>query len=55
MLSLLMVSIGMVVASIRCERVQLAINILSIAMVVLKLILMRQVHMTYFKYKEQVG
>jgi hypothetical protein len=55
MLSLLMFSTWMVVASVRCERVQVANNMLSVVMVVLQLILMRQVHRTEFKDKEQVG
>jgi ABC-type Na+ efflux pump permease subunit len=55
MLSLLMFSTWMVVASVRCDRVQVANNMLSIVMVVLQLILMRQVHRTKFKDKEQVG
>jgi ABC-type Na+ efflux pump permease subunit len=41
MLSLLMFSTWMVVASVRCERVQVANNMLSIVMVVFQLILMR--------------
>jgi hypothetical protein len=55
MLSLLMFSTWMVVASVRCERVQVANNILSVVMVVLQLIMMRQVHRTEFKDKGQVG
>jgi ABC-type Na+ efflux pump permease subunit len=55
MLSLLMFSTLMVVASVRRERVQVANNMLSDVMVVLQLILMRQVHKTEFKDKEQVG
>jgi hypothetical protein len=55
LLSLLMFSTWMVVASVRCERVQVANNMMSIVMVVLQLILMRQVHRTDFKDKEQVG
>jgi hypothetical protein len=43
------------VASVRCEGVQVANNMLSIVMVVLQFIMMRQVHMTKFKDKEQVG
>jgi hypothetical protein len=45
----------MIVASVRCDRVQVANNMLSIVMVVLQLILMRQVHKTKFKDIEQVG
>jgi hypothetical protein len=55
MLSLLMFSTWMVVASIICHKVQVANNMLSVVMVVLQLILMRQVHRTDFKDKEQVG
>jgi hypothetical protein len=55
MLSLLMFSIWMVVALVRCERVQVANNMLSVVMVVLQLILMRQVHRIEFKDREQVG
>jgi hypothetical protein len=43
------------VALVRCDRVQVANNMLSMVMVVLQLILMRQVHMTYFKDKDKVG
>jgi ABC-type Na+ efflux pump permease subunit len=46
MLSLLMFSTWMVVASVRCGRVQVPNNMLSVLMVVLQLILMRQVHRT---------
>jgi hypothetical protein len=55
MLSLVKLSTWMIVASIRCDRVQVAKNMLSVIMVVLQLILMRQVHRTEFKDKEQVG
>jgi ABC-type Na+ efflux pump permease subunit len=55
MLSLLMFSTWMVVASIRCERVQVANNMMSVVMVVFQLIMMRLVHMTNFKDKGQVG
>jgi hypothetical protein len=55
MLSLLMFSTWMVVSPVRCDRVQVANNMLSLVMVVLQLILMRQVHRTKFKNKEQVG
>ena len=55
MLSLVMLSTWMIVASVRCDRVQVANNMLSIIMVVLHLILMRQVHMIEFKDREQVG
>jgi hypothetical protein len=46
MLSLLMFSTWMVVASVRCGRVQVPDNMLSVVIVVLQLILMRQVHKT---------
>jgi hypothetical protein len=55
MLSLLMFSTWMVVALVRCERVQVDNNMLSIVMVVLQLIMMRHVHRKEFKVKEQVG
>jgi cytosine/uracil/thiamine/allantoin permease len=51
MLSLLMFSTSMVVASVRCERVQVDSNMLSVVMVVFQLILMRQVHKIEFKDK----
>jgi hypothetical protein len=54
-LSLLMFSTWMVVGSVRCEQVQMANNMISIVMVIMQLIMMRQVHMTYFKDKGQVG
>ena len=53
-LSLAMFSTWMIVASVRCNRVQMATNILSVVMIVLQLILMRQVHRTEFKDKGQV-
>jgi hypothetical protein len=53
MLSLVMLSTWMIVASVKCDRVQMANNMLSIIMTVLQLILMRHVHMTYFKDREQ--
>jgi ABC-type Na+ efflux pump permease subunit len=55
MLSLLMFSTWMVVASVRCERVQVANNMLSVVMIIFQLIMMRQVHMKKFKDKGQVG
>jgi hypothetical protein len=55
MLSLLMFSTWMAVDSIRCERVQVDNNTLSVFMVIMQLIMMRQVHMTEFKDKGQVG
>jgi hypothetical protein len=55
MLSLVMLSTWMIVASVRCNRVQMANNILSVVMIVLQLILMRQVHRTEFRDRGQVG
>ena len=55
MLSLVMLSTWMIVASVRCNKVQMANNILSIVMIVLQLILMRQVHRTEFRDREQAG
>jgi hypothetical protein len=55
MLSLLMFSTWMVVASLRCEKVQATNNMLLAVMVFLQLILMRQLHEIEFKDKEQVG
>jgi hypothetical protein len=55
MMSLVMFSTWMIVASIRCNRVQMANNILSVVMIVLQLILMRQVHRTKFRDRGQVG
>jgi hypothetical protein len=49
MFSLVMLSTWMIVDSIRCDKVQVANNMLSVIMVVLQLILMRQVHRTNFK------
>jgi hypothetical protein len=55
MLSSVMLSTWMIMASTRCERVQVANNMSSFIMAILQLILMRQVHREKFKYKEQVG
>jgi hypothetical protein len=55
MLSLLMFSTWMVVALLKCERVQVANNMLSVVMIFLQFIMMRQVHRTYFKDEGQVG
>jgi hypothetical protein len=55
MLSLAMFSTWMIVALVRCNSVQMANNILSVVMIVLQLILMRQVHRTEFRDREQVG
>jgi hypothetical protein len=41
------------VASVKCDRVQMANNMLLVFMIVLQLILMRQVHKTYFKDTKQ--
>jgi hypothetical protein len=54
-LSLVMFSTWMIVASVRCNRVQMANNILSVVMIVLQLILMRQVHRTEFRDSGQAG
>jgi hypothetical protein len=54
MLSLVMLSTWMIVSLVRCDKVQVANNMLSIFMVVLQLILIRQVHRTEFKDREQV-
>jgi hypothetical protein len=54
-LSLAMFSTWMILASVRCNRVQMANNILSVVMIVLQLILMRQVHRTEFRDREQAG
>jgi hypothetical protein len=54
-LSLVMLSTWMRVASIRCDRLQVANDMVSVIIVVLQLILMRQVHRTKFKDREQVG
>jgi hypothetical protein len=53
MLSLAMFSTWMIVALVRCNRVQMANNILSVVMIMLQLILMRQVHRTEFRDREQ--
>jgi hypothetical protein len=54
-LSLVMFSTWMIVASVRCNMVQMANNILSVVMIVLQLILMRQVHKTKFRDSRQAG
>jgi hypothetical protein len=54
-LSLAMFSTWMIVASVRCDRVAMANNILSVVMIVLQMIMMRQVHRTEFRDREQVG
>jgi hypothetical protein len=55
MLSLVMLSTWMIVASVRCNKVQMANNMLSVVMIVLQLILMRQVHRTKFRNRGQDG
>jgi hypothetical protein len=54
-LSLVMLSTWMIVASVKCDRVQMANNMLSVVMIVLQLILMRQVHRTEFRDRGQAG
>jgi uncharacterized membrane protein len=53
MLSLAMFYTCMIVDSVRCNRVQMTNNILSVVMIVLQLILMRQVHRTEFIDREK--
>jgi hypothetical protein len=53
MLSLVMLSTWMIVDSVRCDRVQMANNMLSVIMIVLQLILMRQVLRTELKDREK--
>jgi fatty acid desaturase len=48
-LSLVMLSTWMIVASVKCDRVQMANNMMLVVMIVLQLILMRRVHMTEFR------
>jgi fatty acid desaturase len=55
MLSLVMLFTWVIVASIRCDRAQMTNNMLSVIMIVLQLILMRQVHRTKFKDREEDG
>jgi hypothetical protein len=52
-LSLVMLSTCMIVASVRCDRIQMDNNMLSVVMIMLQLILMRQVHRTKFKDRKQ--
>jgi hypothetical protein len=54
-LSLVILSTWMIVASVICDRVQMANNVLSIVMVVLHLILIKQVHRIEFRDRGQVG
>jgi hypothetical protein len=53
-LSLVMLSTWMIVASVKCDRVQMANNMLSVVMIVLQLILMRQAQRIEFRDKGQV-
>jgi hypothetical protein len=55
MLSLLMFSTWMVVDLVRCEKGQVANNMISVVMVIMQFILMRQMHMIEVKDKGQVG
>jgi hypothetical protein len=55
MLSLLMLSSWKIVDSGRCERVQMANNMILVVMVIMQLIMMRQMNKTNFKDKEQMG
>jgi hypothetical protein len=43
------------VASVKCDRVQMANNMLLVVMIVLQLILIRHVHRTEFRDKGQAG
>jgi hypothetical protein len=52
MLSLVILSTWMIVASVRCDRVQMTNNMLSFVMIMLQLILIRQVRMKKFKDRE---
>jgi hypothetical protein len=52
-LSLVMLSTWMIVASVKCDRVQMANNMLSVVMIVLQLILMRQVYRKEFRDRGQ--
>jgi hypothetical protein len=54
-LSLVMSSTWMIVASVKCDRVQMTNTMLSIVMIVLQLVLMRQVHKTEFRDTGQAG
>jgi hypothetical protein len=54
-LSLAIFSTWMIVASVRCDRVAMANNIPSVVMIVLQMIVMRQVHRTEFRDREQAG
>jgi hypothetical protein len=43
------------VASVKCNRVAMTNNVLSVVMIVLQLILMRQVHRREFRDRGQAG
>jgi ABC-type Na+ efflux pump permease subunit len=55
MLSLAMFSTWMIVASVKCSRIAMTNNVLSVVIIVLQLILMRQVHRTEFRDRGQAG
>jgi hypothetical protein len=55
MLSLAMFSTWMIVASVKCNRIAMTNNVLSVVIIVLQLILMRQVHRTEFRDRGQAG
>jgi hypothetical protein len=44
-----------VVASVKCNRITMTNNVLSVVIIVLQLILMRQVHRTEFRDRGQAG
>jgi hypothetical protein len=54
-LSLAMFSTWMVVASVKCSRIAMTNNVLSVVIIVLQLILLRQVHRTKFRDRGQAG
>jgi hypothetical protein len=55
MLSLAMFSTWIIVASVKCNRIAMTNNVLSVVIIVLQLILMRQVHRTEFRDRGQAG
>jgi hypothetical protein len=55
MLSLAMFSTWMIVASVKCSRIAMTNNVLSVVIIALQLILMRQVHRTEFRDRGQAG
>jgi hypothetical protein len=55
MLSLAMFGTWMIVASVKCNKIAMTNNVLSVVIIVLQLILMRQVHRTEFRDRGQVG